>query len=314
MANRLAGVGVSGAPYRYDSLSYWPTGGIRSHVYKTTVASVCQTIDYKYNPRDWLTAINDTGAVSGVATGSGDHFAEALGYPGSYTGDPDTVGSKLSTFPGSTELVNYDKVGRLARWHRREAGADTTGDEIYRYDRAGNVLYRKLGSSTSGFHLTYHPGSNRLKRITNTPQDTVTDYTWWGNGHLRTEPTRIFQTDYRNLNSFIEINKYPPDPWANTLTFTYDADRQRVKKVFNRAHYCICGDPAGINLGSDSAADDRLRAKNAPPGQPATTKGSLNPNEVAPAAGGPGDCVCRDLTTTSYLYTYDGRLVREYVN
>jgi RHS repeat-associated protein len=253
--------------------------------------------------------------VAGVASGNGDHFAEALGYQGSYTGDPDSVGSKLSTYPGSTELVSYDKIGRLARWHRREAGADTTGDEIYRYDRAGNVLYGKLGSTTAGFYHTYHPGTNRLKRITTNPQDTVTAYQWYANGHLQIEPTRVFQTDYRNLNNFIQINKYPPDPWTNSLTFVYDADRLRVKKVYNRGYYCACDpDPAAINLGDDSLIVDRSGAKTSgTPDQP-VSKAAGPASGMTPAAAPPGDCVCRDLTTTLYLYTYDGRLVREYLN
>lgn len=314
MANRLVGVGTSGAPYRYDSLAYWPTGAIRTQTFKATAASTCQTLDYRYNPRDWLVAINDTGTVSGLATGTGDHFAEALGYLGSFTGDPDTVGSKLSTLPGCTEIANYDRRGRLARWHRREAGTDTTGDEIYRYDRAGNILFWKQAWSTAGFHHLYYPGSNKLRRITTNPQDTVTDYVWWANGHLRAEPTRIFQTDYRNLNNFIEINKYPPDPWANTLTFAYDADRQRVKKVYDVGYRCACGEPAGINIENDTTTGDRLRAKTPGLAEEPTGKGADHKSGVRPAAGNPGECVCRSKTTTQYLYTYDGRLLREYVN
>ncbi len=314
MANRLAGVGVSGAPYRYDSLTYWPTGAVRSQAYKTTAASVCQTIDYQYNPRDWLRAINDTGTVSGLAIGTGDHFAEALGYQVSFTGDPDSVGSKLSTLPGSTELVSYDRLGRLARWHRREAGTDTTGDEIYRYDRAGNVLYWKLGATTTGFYHTYHPGTNRLKRITTNPQDAATSYQWYPNGHLWLEPTRVFQTDYRNLNNYIEINQYPPDPWSNSLTFTYDADRQRVKKAYSRGYYCACGDPEGLGAAADSTAISRWHGQDSTVPDQGTTKRSQIKSGVTPASGVPGNCVCRNLTTTMYLYTYDGRLVREYLN
>jgi len=85
--------------------------------------------------------------------------------------------------------------------------------------------------------------------------------------------------------------------------------------VYDRGRYCACDpDPAAINLGNDSLILDRSRAKTSGTSDQPASEAAGPTSGVTPAAAPPGDCVCRDRITTLYLYTYDGRLVREYLN
>ena len=92
--------------------------------------------------------------------------------------------------------------------------------------------------------------------------------------------------------------------WNDWLDFWYDADLRRVKKEFRTGQVCECGvESPGIPKGKDEATEsDSLVVKPIPKG----SKTALGDHG--------GDCVCYSTTTTIYVYTYDGKLVREIVN
>jgi len=199
MANRLVGVGTSTASYRYDSLFYWPWGALKRQSLLATPSALGQTLDYSYNPRDWLVTINDLNSVDGSASGSGDHFALRLGYGHQFNGDIDSIQFKHSTQSESLERMTYDHLRRLSRWHPG-TGADTTGDEIYQYDRAGNALYWKLGGLAVGYNHVFWPNTNQLKQI-----GPDSNYYYDVSGNLIQDQRRYYTQEYRNIPSHIEI-------------------------------------------------------------------------------------------------------------
>jgi RHS repeat-associated protein len=158
----------------------------------------------------------------------------------------------------------------------------------------------------------------------------LTDYLWDANGNLKREPGRYFYSDYRNMPYRIVLDGAN---WDNYLDFVYDADRRRVKKVYDKGYVCECDPPqrgiTGANRIRDTALTpvERLRFDD----EGRDSIGSVSPRsddsgqgefpagpdngalDAGMAAAGPGgDCVCRRKITTHYLYTYDGRLLREF--
>ncbi|MEW5874247.1 MAG: hypothetical protein AB1752_03590, partial [Candidatus Zixiibacteriota bacterium] len=320
MAGRITAVGQIYNEPRFSGFDYWPSGQVRTHeLYADPgFTALCQRLDYRYNPRDWLLTLND-GAVSALTTGNGDHFALRLGYGKSLNGDIDTLRSERSGALEFTEVLTYDLLGRLHRSHRREA-IDTTGDLIFTYDRAGNFLTRKKPDDPNSYWYAYHSGTNRLKKMGVGTPDTATHFVWDASGTLRSEPGITYTNDYRRLPTRVTI---PKSGYTNTIDFVYDADGRRIKKVYDRGFICQCGPEESPPL---TPPDGRAEGLRSPPDrepgalQPLPDSGPpgvIKPGPASAAGEGPGpgeECICRSVTVTHYLYTHDGRLLREYVN
>ena len=296
-ANRLVGVGNRNDQDAYANITYWPDNTIRQlRLNDNSSGEAAQVLNYTYNPRGWLTSINDISDVSSDLHGNTDHFSEQIGYMNSMNGDIDTVVTKHSGEDAFTETFKYDRLRRLMRWHD-ESSLDTTTDEIFHYDRAGNFTFWKP-SNYAGFHCSYYPGTNRLERVGGeTPSfwDYSCEYDLNGNlvkeckildGCPSGSPSRYFEQEYRNIVSRIQM---PYSNWDNYVDYVYDADLHRVKKLVQNGYKCYCVHET-----------------------PSRSPGG--PGEGTPEPGPGEDCVCYDSTTTLYFYTHDGRLVREMVN
>jgi RHS repeat-associated protein len=303
-ANRLVGVGHANDPDGYAHIHYWPDNSIRQLRLRDNVSGgTAQAVDYTYNPRGWLISINDTSDVVGDLPGNTDHFSEHIGYLYSTNGDIDTIVTKHSGEDAFTETFKYDRLRRLMQWHD-ESSPDTATDEIFHYDRAGNFTFWKPSNSDFGYDCTYFPGTNRLESI-QCPDNHPDYYSAYDlNGNLTAESHRLcagwdmppyhryFEHDYRNIASKITVphSEIPPySAYNDYVSYVYDADLQRVKKLHEKARVCVC--------------PDDMPNKDAGPG-----------TDPGPGPGLKRDYCCYDSTTTLYFFTHDGRLVREMVD
>jgi RHS repeat-associated protein len=189
-------------------------------------------------------------------------------------------------------------------------------------------LTRKKHDSQSQYWYTYHEGTNQLKMIGTGTPDTLADYTWDANGNLKSAPNLGYHWEYRNLPW--RIGLVHPN-WTNDLKFYYDGDGRRVKKEYRKGRSCECGpDPllAPPPPGTSIDRPIRIRPSSEVPDTLTTPEPTAPPpgrglTESTPPAGtdigtsgdvtiaGPiGDCVCYDKTTTEYIRTYDGRVMR----
>ena len=217
-----------------------------------------QSIDYSYNIRGWLTAINDPNNLNEATNGfPDDRFAMAYGYHSSlntdsfwkaqYNGnisqlqwrvdpifiDPD---NPLYTF-------QYDRASRLILANYNNLGNAGDNNNSYdvrniRYDGNGNFLrlvrYGESGNFTD-MNYSYYSGTNRLKNVDGSGED----YGYDANGNGVKDVNRGIDEmvyDHRNLPYRMFIN-------GKMIQHVYDAEGRRVKKDFNEgeAFYYIRG-------------------------------------------------------------------------
>lgn len=324
-AHRLSGVGDGSTASRYATMTYWPNGRLRQETFYQTPGSPCQQVDYRYNPRDWLLAINSVDSVAQSKTGTGDHYAEEIGYCKSFNGNPDTILNEHSQQTRLSEIVSYDRIDRIAHWHQKEA-IGTSMDLDFAYDRAGNIVTRKKSDGPSQYWYSYYEGTNRLKRIGVGAPDALTDYTWDANGNLKNAPNLRYHWEYRNLPYRIML--VHPN-WTNHLDFVYDADSRRVKKEYYKGRSCDCGpDPLTASALPDTVTGlpvliphrmtdssgllrsaELLPRTDSPPSDRSQTEDTTLTGSKA-AMGPIHDCVCYDKRTTRYIRTHDGRVMR----
>jgi len=295
------------------AFDYWPTGAIKTVSYRNEVGAPVQKLDYAYNPRDWLTSINHPDSVVSQTTGTDDHFGLTLGYMKSFNGNIDTIWSKHSgDSQVESEILGYDKLHRLTHWHLGSQGGSTTLDEDFQYDRAGNITQWKLSSSASPVTHTYYSGTNRLKKI-----GSGSDYLYNLNGAMTSASPQSILWNQQELPYRIGVLQ---TNWTNYLDFTYDADRNRIKKAYDVGYWCECGGGEEMLMGGGGGEDSLQLESNS-----ALMEGdSLAPEELdafeigvggeSQAAGPGGQCVCRSVSQTLYIHTHDGRVVREYSN
>lgn len=108
--------------------------------------------------------------------------------------------------------------------------------------------------------------------------------------------------------------------WWDYIDFTYDADGNRVKKVYDAGYWCECGDPelmmsggGGDTLALESSISSPLPWDSAIASSTAEWMDPEGEGGAEAQAAAPGGlCVCRSKTTMLYVHTYDGRVVREY--
>jgi len=204
IAGRLVTVGTA---------AYWPTGQVRQDIFRRNADTVCQRVDYIYNPRDWLLRINHPDSLPFIfpfSTGD-DRFGIQLSYLDSYNGNVDTMASKQATEAKLTEILTYDRVGRINRWHDAAHGASTINDYVYKYDRVGNITQRSMGPTNYTYY--YAAGNNQIDSITTTSLNPTISYTWDVNGNMTSEPGfPTYQYTHRNKPYYITI---PKTNWTN---------------------------------------------------------------------------------------------------
>ncbi len=188
-------------------------------------STFAQTIDYAYNIRGWLTAINGGTSLSG-----NDKFGMALKYDDASSGFEQYNGNigeiQWKTLGGGslnqgvqTYTYSYDRLNRLKKANYNSTGAvnhfTVGGDDNgqIRYDHNGNILNLNRnfnGSMVDNLSYTYING-NQLAEVSDlgtttlfedkNPANGAGDYTYDANGNMISDYNKdITQIHYNHLN------------------------------------------------------------------------------------------------------------------
>lgn len=218
-----------------------------------------QKVDYKYNIRGWLIAINDVKYLT-IGSDPEDLFGFRVNYNyanQSVTGvKPLYDGSIAETFwsSSSDNTVRkygyiYDDLNRLkdAIYQKDERPIIVTNsyDEHLRYDKNGNITYlsrngnldeQNIYIEIDNLDYEYYLNSNRIKEIrdnTNDPmgfkdsQVTGTDYNYDDNGNMISDANKgITNITYNHLNLPSQITFGT----NGSISYLYDATGGKIKK------------------------------------------------------------------------------------
>lgn len=221
-------------------------------------ASFLQNVNYRYNPRGWLTNINNpTLAADGGLTSSStnDQFGMELKYDNTissraqYNGNIATVTTKTAPVSGTTYSsltydYRYDKLNRLndAVSSTGAASKDGLHSEYATYDNMGNITalgrYDNVGGRTQVDTLTYTYSGHRQTRVDDAAAypgtwgfvDAVkvaNEYTYDGNGNqLKDLNKGITGISYNLLNLPQTVTKA-----GVSLAYIYDASGRKLRKI-----------------------------------------------------------------------------------
>lgn len=225
-------------------------------------ANYLQVIDYRYNPRGWLSSINNASLSNDgglTSTDANDKFGEELSYDGTtsapkqYNGNiatvlwksaPYTAGGTTTTPISQTYDYGYDNLSRL----RTAVSSGTTKDNLYgenvTYDNMGNITnlgrYDNIGGvKTQIDTLTYTYSFYRVNQVDDAsayagtagfqdPVKQASEYTYDGNGNqLRDQNKGISSISYNILNLPQTVTKSN----GNTVVYIYDAAGHKLRKL-----------------------------------------------------------------------------------
>jgi RHS repeat-associated protein len=225
-------------------------------------ANYLQTIDYRYNPRGWLSSINNANLNSdGGLTNNdtNDKFGEELSYDGAttaakqYGGNIATAMWKSAPYTINTTTVTpvkqvydygYDNLNRL---RAAVSTSNTAKDNLYgenvTYDNMGNITslgrYDNISGKTQIDTLTYTYSHYQVTRVDDSSlytgtfgfQDAVkqaNEYTYDGNGNeLKDLNKGISSITYNLLNLPQTITKSD----GSTVTYVYNAAGNKLRKL-----------------------------------------------------------------------------------
>jgi RHS repeat-associated protein len=230
-------------------------------------AQALQNINYSYNIRGWLTAINDVNNLMPSATES-DLFAFKINYnkkendtEGLFNGNiSETLWRTSADNTKRKYAYNYDNLNRLLEANYSKPEDPNTLDnylEKLSYDKAGNILTleRNGNLDPSGgapvnqidnLEYSYHPDNkNQLLKVndlSNSPQgfkdnyaSTENDFTYDNSGNMTADVNKDIESIiYNHLNLPIKINFGA----KGNIYYLYNAIGGKVKKVVedNVAH------------------------------------------------------------------------------
>jgi len=219
-----------------------------------------QNLDYRYNPRGWLSYINNpTLSADGGTTNTdlNDQFGMELKYDNATSSRPQYNGNIATTtvktgsvsgtaFSAFTYDYRYDKLNRL---NDAVSTTATTKDgfhsEYATYDNMGNITnlgrYDKIGPNRTAIDtLTYTYIGNRVDRIDDASAYAGTfgftngvsqagEYTYDGNGNqLKDLNKGLTGFTYNLLNLPQTVTR---SNW-NTTVYVYDATGRKLRKLF----------------------------------------------------------------------------------
>jgi RHS repeat-associated protein len=216
-----------------------------------TLANELQIVNYKYNIRGWLTAINDVNNIGTI-----DLFAFSINYNDPQHGATPLYNGNISETIWETANDNverwykygYDALNRIT------SATDNTGNynlTSVTYDKMGNIqsLNRKghtnVGATTFGVMdnlvYTYETNSNKLKKVTDTSgkiqgfndgANQTTEYVYDTNGNMTSDANKgITSILYNHLNLPTEIKLDNNN--NKKINYTYDAVGAKLRKVTN---------------------------------------------------------------------------------
>jgi RHS repeat-associated protein len=229
-----------------------------------TGSTSLQQVDYTYNIRGWLKAINDVDFIGA------DLFAFKVNYNIPETATPLFNGNISETFWKTSSDNNlrkydytYDHLNRLLRADYSKEGSTSFNSylEHLTYDKNGNIqtLQRNGGMDTDGYQfenpiddLTYlydNLNKNRLLRVfdatanasgfkddtdgtdVNIDINQAPDYTYDLNGNMISDANKGIQNiTYNHLNLPVQI-VFP----NGIIDYIYNANGQKVEKTFIEA-------------------------------------------------------------------------------
>jgi len=230
-----------------------------------------QIVDYKYNPRGWITNINrladdDPTDLFGERIGYNDHgesnnFAyENDTWHAKYNGNPTWVeyvdNSGHNEFPTTGYLLNYDNTNRLieARYGEyddvdRLWNVDPKSESVeFTYDKNSNIQTQTRYHPTADIYeyKTYNyiypqqsPYSNKLDFLdVNYDFQSSGNYQYDDLGNCLFDEWRdqsSYSYNWRNAMNYAEWIESDNNP---KLTFTYDSSGKRVKKKLFTDYTC----------------------------------------------------------------------------
>jgi RHS repeat-associated protein len=182
-----------------------------------------QKVDYRFNIRGWLTAINDTC----TEFSEGDRFGMRLWYnrkpdgtAGLYNGNISNMGWSAPNYQNLQYAFTYDGANRLTQAEFTGAGFSANSfKENYNYDKNGNIeILQRFGMANSPAidHITYGyegASSNRLmysydsqgdvpgvEDFSGTLTGTTAHYGYDPNGNLIRDDYKDLDITYNNFN------------------------------------------------------------------------------------------------------------------
>jgi RHS repeat-associated protein len=249
--------GSDGLSVGYD---YWPSGKMRQKRYHEGMSGdEIQTVDYRYDARDWLLAINGSNVASSV-TGGGDHYRLGLTYtegawPGScnpgcplpngyYNGNIASYELEVSPGGGDHKLLQrfaYDGLDRLLQEYTALGGVPQDTLEYY-YSANGDIGTITHTGPQSFIELlcTYYDGTNRVKGNSIWGMD----YTYTPSGSVSEYLDRDMTMEYDQKEQLIHRER-PMTYGTNEVDYHYNNQGLRIAKVHRYAYRYQCGGGGG---------------------------------------------------------------------
>ncbi|MEM7548059.1 MAG: glycohydrolase toxin TNT-related protein [Bacteroidota bacterium] len=220
LAGRLKSIGVEGNEDFFTAYDYDENGGLKHEYYDDR--NIQRT--YEYLNEGWLDELSDPYLTERLTYTN-------LGYDNyySYSG---LIASSTFSFnwggaPGAYNYrYKYDRYGQLlVADHSTDNSQDVGMGNQISYDANGNILDKRIGSSTKNYN--YYSGTNKVRNINGSGDD----YQYDAAGNVIVSLPKgigeIVYDEYFNLTKEMRING------SNTLKFQYGSDDQRVLKAYD---------------------------------------------------------------------------------
>ena len=219
-----------------------------------------QNLDYEYNIRGWLRAVNDPGGLGADLFGMKLHYNDN---PLSASANDDHFNGNISAMEWSNyDVTNtgiavrgysfaYDDLNRLKSADHFEDG---TGESRYgvsglNYDLNGNMLaLTRNGADGSAIdNLDFHESEyigNQLMKVTDSSNDATgfdngnsgsgTDYTYDDNGNMISDANKgITSIEYNHLN--LPVTVILSSVEGDSITYLYDAAGIKLRQSVYKA-------------------------------------------------------------------------------
>ncbi|OWY22468.1 hypothetical protein C7N43_08655 [Sphingobacteriales bacterium UPWRP_1] len=247
-------------------MTYNATGQLTEKNLHQLSSGYLQSIDYQYNPRGWLTAINDPNNLSAGGELYNDLFAMSLHYNNVPTllGSPNYNGN-ISAIEWKTEQdgilraysFSYDALNRLTAAYNPSTSTNPNEgfSETYTYNPAGNItaLIRTgikshnpapVWGMVDKLTYQYMPFGNQPQFIDDETQDTDPDlndfkdngsssattsnpeYAYDANGNMVMDANKGIMIQYNHLN----LPRTVTFADGKTITWIYDATGRKLQK------------------------------------------------------------------------------------
>ncbi|NMN37566.1 DUF6443 domain-containing protein [Pedobacter sp. SG918] len=214
---------------------------IQKRLHGTGGGSFAQYIDYKYNERGWLTAINNPNTID-ASHGFGMQI-EYGNKPDAFNGNIGSLSWQTLVPPGlglaqqqQSYTYSYDKMNRLEKAAYNSVGKTDWFNEEISYDIMGSILTLKRKNGSSGllndlqYNYIYNgQNGNVLAGVTDNGTGGMnSSYTYDDNGNqISNSKNGITNISYNFLNLPQSFTKAST---GELLTYTYDAMGNKIEK------------------------------------------------------------------------------------